>query len=54
VAQLKIGGRLVVPIGETRESQRLVRVVKGETGYKQEDHGACAFVPLIGQHGWST
>jgi protein-L-isoaspartate(D-aspartate) O-methyltransferase len=54
VAQLKVGGRLVVPVGETRESQRLVRVVKGETGYKQSDHGACAFVPLIGQHGWTT
>jgi protein-L-isoaspartate(D-aspartate) O-methyltransferase len=54
VAQLKVGGRLVVPVGETRECQRLVRVVKGETGYKQEDHGACAFVPLIGQYGWST
>ena len=54
VAQLKVGGRLVVPVGETRESQRLVRVIKTEGNYKQEDHGACAFVPLIGQHGWST
>ena len=54
VAQLKIGGRLVVPVGESRESQRLVRVIKSATGYKQEDHGACAFVPLIGQHGWAT
>ena len=54
VAQLKVGGRLVVPVGDSRESQRLVRVVKTETGHKQEDHGACAFVPLIGQHGWST
>ena len=54
VAQLKVGGRLVVPVGETRESQRLVRVIKTENGSKQEDHGACAFVPLIGQHGWST
>jgi len=54
VAQLKVGGRLVVPVGETRESQRLVRVIKTETGSRQEDHGACAFVPLIGQHGWST
>lgn len=54
VAQLKIGGRLVLPVGETRESQRLVRVIKSENGYKQEDHGACAFVPLIGQHGWAT
>jgi protein-L-isoaspartate(D-aspartate) O-methyltransferase len=54
VAQLKIGGRLVVPVGQTREAQRLVRVIKAEVGYKQEDHGACAFVPLIGQHGWTT
>jgi protein-L-isoaspartate(D-aspartate) O-methyltransferase len=54
VAQLKVGGRLVVPIGETRESQRLVRVIKTATGSTKEDHGACAFVPLIGQHGWQS
>jgi protein-L-isoaspartate(D-aspartate) O-methyltransferase len=54
VAQLKVGGRLVVPIGESRESQRLVRIIKTATGQKQEDHGGCAFVPLIGQHGWAT
>jgi protein-L-isoaspartate(D-aspartate) O-methyltransferase len=53
IAQLKIGGRLVVPVGESRESQRLVRVIKTETGRREEDHGGCAFVPLIGQHGWS-
>jgi protein-L-isoaspartate(D-aspartate) O-methyltransferase len=52
VAQLKTGGRLVIPIGETRESQRLVRVIKIETGHKTEEHGSCQFVPLIGQHGW--
>jgi protein-L-isoaspartate(D-aspartate) O-methyltransferase len=54
VVQLKTGGRLVVPVGDSREAQRLVRVIKTDSGYKQEDHGACAFVPLIGQHGWST
>jgi protein-L-isoaspartate(D-aspartate) O-methyltransferase len=54
VAQLKPGGRLVVPIGESRESQRLVRIIKTPAGYREEDHGGCAFVPLIGQHGWST
>jgi protein-L-isoaspartate(D-aspartate) O-methyltransferase len=54
VAQLKVGGRLVLPVGDSRESQRLVRVIKAQTGYQQEDHGACAFVPLIGQHGWSA
>jgi protein-L-isoaspartate(D-aspartate) O-methyltransferase len=53
VAQLKVGGRLVVPVGESRESQRLIRVIKKETGFVQEDHGGCAFVPLIGQHGWA-
>lgn len=52
IAQLKVGGRLVVPVGESREAQRLIRVIKTETGYREEDHGGCAFVPLIGQHGW--
>jgi protein-L-isoaspartate(D-aspartate) O-methyltransferase len=54
VAQLKIGGHLVVPVGETREAQRLIRINKTATGQKREDHGPCAFVPLIGQHGWTT
>jgi len=52
VTQLKVGGRLVIPIGETRESQKLVRVIKSATTNKIEEHGACQFVPLIGQHGW--
>jgi protein-L-isoaspartate(D-aspartate) O-methyltransferase len=52
VAQLKVGGRLVIPIGATRESQKLVRVIKTETKPKVEEHGPCQFVPLIGQHGW--
>ena len=52
IAQLKISGRLVIPVGETRESQRLMRVIKTETGTKIEEHGPCQFVPLIGQHGW--
>jgi protein-L-isoaspartate(D-aspartate) O-methyltransferase len=54
VAQLKVSGRLVVPVGESRELQSLMRVIKTETGYTEEDHGGCAFVPLIGQHGWSS
>ena len=54
IAQLKTGGRLVIPIGETRESQKLVRVIKTDSGHKVEEHGPCQFVPLIGQHGWSA
>jgi protein-L-isoaspartate(D-aspartate) O-methyltransferase len=52
VAQLKVGGRLVIPVGVVRESQKLVRVIKTESGQKIEEHGSCQFVPLIGQHGW--
>ena len=54
VVKVKVGGCLVVPVGESRESQRLVRVIKKETRVVQEDHGGCAFVPLIGQHGWTS
>ena len=53
LAQLKIDGKLVIPIGETRESQRLIRVIRTDKGYVDEDHGACAFVPLIGHYGWT-
>jgi protein-L-isoaspartate(D-aspartate) O-methyltransferase len=54
LAQLRMGGKLVIPIGATRDSQRLVRVIKTENGYEREDQGACAFVPLIGHYGWSN
>ena len=53
LAQLKAGGRLVMPVGRTRESQSLVRVVRTEKGFAHEEHEACAFVPLIGRYGWS-
>jgi protein-L-isoaspartate(D-aspartate) O-methyltransferase len=53
VAQLAIGGRLVIPVGDT-ERQTLVRVIKTETGTIREDHGLCQFVKLIGRHGWPS
>ena len=52
VKQLKVGGKLVIPVGEDRGSQTLIRVIRNESGYSQENFGPCAFVPLIGQHGW--
>jgi protein-L-isoaspartate(D-aspartate) O-methyltransferase len=54
LAQLKVGGRLVMPVGQSKESQRLVRVVRTDKGFEREDHGACAFVPLIGRYGWGS
>lgn len=50
--QLKIGGRLVIPIGQDQKTQNLIRVTRAEKGFQTEDFGACAFVPLIGEHGW--
>ena len=53
IDQLKIGGRLVMPVGEPGWLQKLVRVVKGEDGsLQQSDLGAVRFVPLIGEEGW--
>lgn len=51
VAQLAVGGRLIIPIGDA-DQQTLVRVIKTENGAIRENHGACAFVKLIGRHGW--
>ena len=53
LAQLKVGGRLVIPVGSVRESQQLVRVIRTEEGHRREEHGPCAFVPLIGRYGWN-
>lgn len=50
--QLKIGGRLVLPVGENQQTQRLIRVTRNQNGFQHEDFGSCAFVPLIGEHGW--
>lgn len=52
VRQLKVGGRLVIPIGNDQKNQNLIRVTRTAKGFQTEDFGACAFVPLIGEHGW--
>jgi len=52
VHQLAVGGRLVVPVGEDQKHQNLLRVIRTEHGWTQENFGPVAFVPLIGEHGW--
>jgi protein-L-isoaspartate(D-aspartate) O-methyltransferase len=53
LGQLALGGRLVMPVGSTRHSQRLLRVVRtGETTYDREPLEEVTFVPLIGAEGW--
>ena len=41
--QLKVGGRLVAPVG--REDQKLVRITRTETGYRREPWTPCASSP---------
>ncbi|MBL5981941.1 protein-L-isoaspartate O-methyltransferase [Petrotoga sp. 8T1HF07.NaAc.6.1] len=51
-SQLKIGGRMVIPIG-SRTFQRLHKITKLEDGnMKVEYSDGCMFVPLIGEYGW--
>lgn len=45
--QLKVGGRLVAPVG--RGVQTLVRITRTETGYRRESIGSVAFVPMTGK-----
>jgi protein-L-isoaspartate(D-aspartate) O-methyltransferase len=47
VAQLALGGRLVLPVGEV--SQDLVRVVRDEQGVRQERLLGVRFVPMTGE-----
>jgi len=47
VDQLKIGGRMILPIGD-RDAQALVRVTRTSDGYERELLEAVNFVPLLG------
>lgn len=51
LSQLRLGGRLVVPMGE-EELQTLVRIWKEPSGLREEYFGECRFVKLQGAYGW--
>ncbi|HEX6374815.1 MAG TPA: protein-L-isoaspartate(D-aspartate) O-methyltransferase [Allosphingosinicella sp.] len=54
LAQLVIGGTLVMPVGEPDAVQNLVKVTRrGDDDFEHEDLGPVRFVPLIGAHGWA-
>jgi protein-L-isoaspartate(D-aspartate) O-methyltransferase len=51
--QLRIGGRLVIPVGGKKDSQQLIRAIRrGHEEFEYEELGAVRFVPLIGEAGW--
>jgi protein-L-isoaspartate(D-aspartate) O-methyltransferase len=53
LAQLRLGGRLVVPMGE-EDLQTLVRIWKEPNGFREEYFGECRFVKLQGAYGWEN
>ncbi len=51
--QLAIGGRLIIPVGSSLDTQKLIRVQRiSEDEYEEKDLGSVRFVPLIGAAGW--
>ncbi len=51
LAQLAVGGRLVIPIG-SRYVQELYKVTKGRKENIIQNLGGCRFVPLIDKNAW--
>ena len=52
--QLKVGGRLVIPVGTDPRAQELVRVTRiSKEEFKSEDIADVRFVPLVGKEGWA-
>jgi protein-L-isoaspartate(D-aspartate) O-methyltransferase len=47
LAQLKVGGIMVVPVGQSDTVQNLIRVTRLEDGYHYDDLRAVRFVPLV-------
>ncbi len=52
IKQLKIGGILVIPVGNSLK-QRMMQITRiTETESQTHAYDGFAFVPLIGEHGW--
>lgn len=54
IEQLKVGGKILIPVGSYHLWQELLEVIKisEDNKVKIKNHGGVAFVPLIGEHGW--
>jgi protein-L-isoaspartate(D-aspartate) O-methyltransferase len=47
LAQLKIGGIMVVPVGQSDTVQSLIKVTRHETGFEYDELRPVRFVPLV-------
>jgi protein-L-isoaspartate(D-aspartate) O-methyltransferase len=54
LSQLRIGGILVIPVGDA-SVQKMIRVVRvGEDEFTREEFSNFKFVPLLGKSGWKN
>ena len=53
INQLKIGGRLIIPVGDSK-NQSMVSIEKiSDNKIKKKESKKFAFVPLVGEFGWN-
>lgn len=50
--QLAEGGVMLIPVGDERKKQRIIRVFKINGQCREEDCGPVSFVDLVGTDGW--
>jgi protein-L-isoaspartate(D-aspartate) O-methyltransferase len=50
--QLKVGGKMVIPVGPEFQQDMLLVTKKGKNEFHTENLGPFVFVPLIGKQGW--
>jgi protein-L-isoaspartate(D-aspartate) O-methyltransferase len=47
LAQLRIGGIMVLPVGQSDTVQSLIKVTRGPDGYEYDELRPVRFVPLV-------
>ena len=47
LSQLKIGGIMIIPVGQSDNMQKLIKIAKTDGGYEYQDLQAVRFVPLV-------
>ena len=47
LSQLKIGGIMIIPVGQSDNIQKLIKIAKTDGGYEYQDLQAVRFVPLV-------
>ena len=47
LSQLKIGGIMIIPVGQSDNMQKLIKIAKKDGGYEYQDLQSVRFVPLV-------